>query len=325
MTSSGQAGVVVALAAARSQRRRTYGRRGAQRGPRRRLFVAPEPGDPHQARPQLRRRERHRGAPRGSAAVASAVQTKHESAAEVVSLMQAEIDRLMTQPVGVEELAARKLDADRRLQPQRRDDRGTGRLRSAPWSSPTGLPAELKTRIEAIEAVGAGRRPALCRGAARREPPAHCRRRRGGRLRQGAAGEPARRGDGGPGRARRRARRRSQPTLGALATTRRRGTQVSHPPRTVGEGKPFVSAIGFTGTIVPPQTAHASRIRRPPTLIRCPPYDRPSLRFPVQRASRRCAYLGSRRFRIECRPSSCARRRPSTSPPGRPASRASSR
>ena len=36
------------------------------------------------------------------------VQTKNESAAEVVGLMQAEIDRLMTQPVGADELAARK-------------------------------------------------------------------------------------------------------------------------------------------------------------------------------------------------------------------------
>ena len=36
------------------------------------------------------------------------MQTKNESAAEVVGLMQAEIDRLMTQPVGADELAARK-------------------------------------------------------------------------------------------------------------------------------------------------------------------------------------------------------------------------
>ena len=38
-----------------------------------------------------------------------AVQTKNESAAEVLKLVQDEIDRLMTEPVGADELAARKL------------------------------------------------------------------------------------------------------------------------------------------------------------------------------------------------------------------------
>ena len=36
------------------------------------------------------------------------MQTKNESAAEVVGLIQGEIDRLMAQPVGADELAARK-------------------------------------------------------------------------------------------------------------------------------------------------------------------------------------------------------------------------
>ena len=67
-----------------------------------------------------------------------AVQTKNESAAEVVGLVQAEIDRLMKEPIRAEELAARKLDPDRRLQPQRRDDRRAGRGDPHPGRRRTG-------------------------------------------------------------------------------------------------------------------------------------------------------------------------------------------
>ena len=60
MPSAGQAGVVAGAAIAAAPGQRLGDRRGAEHGPRRRLLVAPEPGDPDQARPQLRRRQLHR-------------------------------------------------------------------------------------------------------------------------------------------------------------------------------------------------------------------------------------------------------------------------
>ena len=55
------------------------------------------------------------------------VQTKNESAPEVVRLLQAELDRMIAAPVEADELAVAQAHPDRRLQPQRRDDRRAGR------------------------------------------------------------------------------------------------------------------------------------------------------------------------------------------------------
>ena len=83
-----------------------------------------------------------------------AVQTKNESAAEVVGLVQDEVDRLAAQPVGADELAARKTTLIGNFS---RSVETTAGLATAIRSlvvanRPT---AELKTRIEALQAVGA--------------------------------------------------------------------------------------------------------------------------------------------------------------------------
>jgi len=81
------------------------------------------------------------------------VQTKNESAAEVVALIQAEIDRLMTQPVDAEELAARKTTLIGGFSRSVETTAGlAGAIRSLVVANrPAG---ELKTRIERIGAVG---------------------------------------------------------------------------------------------------------------------------------------------------------------------------
>ncbi|MEO8310132.1 MAG: pitrilysin family protein [Caldimonas sp.] len=99
-----------------------------------------------------------------------AVQTKNESAAEVVGLVQAEIDRLMTEPVGAEELAARKLTL---IGGFSRSVETTAGLASAIRALVVANrpPAELKERIGQLEAVTAAdiqRYAAANLGAAKR-------------------------------------------------------------------------------------------------------------------------------------------------------------
>ena len=82
----------------------------------------------------------------------AALQTKNESAAEVVSLLQAEIDRVMQAPVPADELASRKLSL---IGGFSRSVETTAGLASAIRSlvASERSPAELKTRIAALEAV----------------------------------------------------------------------------------------------------------------------------------------------------------------------------
>ncbi len=89
-----------------------------------------------------------------SAFLRVAVQTKNESAAEVVGLVQEEVDRLSTQPVGTDELAARKTTLIGNFS---RSVETTGGLATAirglvVANRPT---AELKTRIESLQSVSA--------------------------------------------------------------------------------------------------------------------------------------------------------------------------
>jgi zinc protease len=82
------------------------------------------------------------------------IQTKNESAAEVVALVQAELDRLASAPVEADELAARKATV---IGDFSRSVETTAGLAAAV----KGLivagrsPAELRTRIEALAAVSA--------------------------------------------------------------------------------------------------------------------------------------------------------------------------
>ena len=83
-----------------------------------------------------------------------AVQTKNESAAEVVGLVQAEIDRLMKEPIPAEELAARKLTL---IGGFSRSVETTAGLAAAIRALVVAnrSPAELKERIGELEAVSA--------------------------------------------------------------------------------------------------------------------------------------------------------------------------
>ncbi len=91
---------------------------------------------------------------RESAFFRVAVQTKNESAAEVVGLVQAEVDRLASQPVGADELAARKTTL---IGGFSRSVETTAGLATAIRSLVVANrpPAELKTRIESLQAVSA--------------------------------------------------------------------------------------------------------------------------------------------------------------------------
>jgi len=82
------------------------------------------------------------------------VQTKNESAAEVVGLVQAEIDRLMNEPIPADELAARKLTL---IGGFSRSVETTAGLATAIRSLVVANrpPAELKERIGQLEAVTA--------------------------------------------------------------------------------------------------------------------------------------------------------------------------
>ena len=83
-----------------------------------------------------------------------AVQTKNESAAEVVGLVQAEIDRLMNEPIPADELAARKLTL---IGGFSRSVETTAGLATAIRALVVANrpPAELKERIGQLEAVTA--------------------------------------------------------------------------------------------------------------------------------------------------------------------------
>ena len=89
---------------------------------------------------------------RESAFLRVTVQTKNESAAEVVGLVQAEVDRLASEPVGADELAARKTTLIGNFS---RSVETTAGLASAVRSLVVAnrSPAELKTRIESLQAV----------------------------------------------------------------------------------------------------------------------------------------------------------------------------
>jgi zinc protease len=83
-----------------------------------------------------------------------AVQTKNEAAPEVLRLLQAEIDRLIESPVGADELAARKLSL---IGSFSRSVETTAGLAAAIRGLVVANrpPAELTTRIDALEAVSA--------------------------------------------------------------------------------------------------------------------------------------------------------------------------
>ena len=156
---------------------------------------------------------------RDAALLRVAVQTKNESAAEVVGLMQAEIDRLMTQPVGADELAARKTTL-------------IGNF-SRSVETTAGLAAAIRALVVANRPAGraedahrgarGGRAPAdVQRYAAAQlgaDQPPHRRRRRSEHLRPGADGEPSGRGHGRPGRARSSSAARASAGAEAAATT----------------------------------------------------------------------------------------------------------
>ncbi|HZT55473.1 MAG TPA: pitrilysin family protein, partial [Burkholderiaceae bacterium] len=90
----------------------------------------------------------------GGGSLRAVVQTKNESAAEVVTLVQAELDRLAAAPVGADELAARKATLIGNFS---RSVETTAGLGAAVKSLiVAGLPPDdLRTRIEALSAVTA--------------------------------------------------------------------------------------------------------------------------------------------------------------------------
>jgi zinc protease len=90
----------------------------------------------------------------GASSLRAVVQTKNESAAEVVTLVQAEFDRLATAPVAAEELAARKATV---IGDFSRSVETTAGLAAAIKSLIVAgrSPDELRTRIEALSGVTA--------------------------------------------------------------------------------------------------------------------------------------------------------------------------
>lgn len=90
----------------------------------------------------------------GGSSLRAVVQTKNESAAEVVRLVQAEFDRLVATPVGAAELAARKASLIGEFSRGVETTAGLGATVKALIIA--GLPlAELGQRIEALSSVGA--------------------------------------------------------------------------------------------------------------------------------------------------------------------------
>ena len=94
------------------------------------------------------------GARRDSALFQASIQTKNESAAEVVQLLQGELDKIATTPIDGAELAARKTTL---IGGVSRSVETTSGLAAAIRTLVVAgrSPAELKTEIETIEAVGA--------------------------------------------------------------------------------------------------------------------------------------------------------------------------
>ncbi|MBC8057244.1 MAG: insulinase family protein [Rhizobiales bacterium] len=90
----------------------------------------------------------------GGGSLRAVVQTKNESAAEVVALVQGELDRLAAVPVGEEELAARKATLIGDFSRSVETTAGLGAAVKALIVA--GLPPDdLRTRIEALAAVSA--------------------------------------------------------------------------------------------------------------------------------------------------------------------------
>jgi zinc protease len=91
---------------------------------------------------------------RASALLQASLQTKNESAAEVVKLLQAELDRIAREPVGDDELAARKATLVGNF--SRSVETTAGLAGAIGGLVVTGRPvAELKTRIGSLTAVSA--------------------------------------------------------------------------------------------------------------------------------------------------------------------------
>ena len=175
----------------------------------------------------------------------AALQTKNESAAEVVSLLQGELDRVIQAPVPADELASRKLSL---IGGFSRSVETTAGLASAIRSlvASERSPAELKTRIAAIEAVEPGRRAALRGGPFRGRRPAARGRRRRPAIRRRAAGRGAGIGRRRPAAARPRARRRTQARLGEWAPARVPDRLQDRPDRGV-KANPSDATIGLLG------------------------------------------------------------------------------
>ena len=154
MAKSGQAGVVVALALpARSGSERAIGAvlntvLGGGYSSRLNQEIRVKRGLSYGASSGLEAR-------REAAFFRAAVQTKNDSAAEVVILVQSQIDRLMTQPVGADELAARKSSL---IGGFSRSVETTAGLASAIRALVVANrpPSELKERIGQLEEVSAG-------------------------------------------------------------------------------------------------------------------------------------------------------------------------
>jgi len=100
MPGTGQAGVVVTMPRS-PPLARTHDRLGDQRGAGRGLFVAPQPGDPHQARLSYGARSGFDARTRGRC-IAGRRADQEPSAAEVLGLIGTELDRLASTPGAAE-------------------------------------------------------------------------------------------------------------------------------------------------------------------------------------------------------------------------------
>jgi zinc protease len=138
------------------------------------------------------------GAPSRAAFFHIGVQTKNESRPRSCGSMQ-EGDRSHDGSRSRRGARRAQAHADRRLQPQRRDDAGAHRRRRALVVANRPRRAEDPHRRD--RGSDGRRHPALCGGAPRRGSAAHRRGRRGERFRPGAQGGAARRRHGRPGRA----------------------------------------------------------------------------------------------------------------------------
>jgi zinc protease len=190
--------------------------------------------------------------PRGASGLFQAgLQTKNESTAEAVSLLQGELDRIRQTPVPADELTSRKLSL---IGGFSRSVETTAGLASAIRSLVASgrAPADLKTRIAALEAVEPAdvqRYAATHFGAGR---PADRRGRRGRALRRHPAQRGARARRRRPGPARSRAPRRTETRLGKQASGcphagRARRRRLSRPTRCGVKANPSGAAISLLG------------------------------------------------------------------------------